>query len=284
MEFLIISGMSGAGKSEAIKVLEDIGYFCMDNVPPMLLPQIVDLLAHQERPIEKVAVVVDIRGRGFFKNFFLSLENLRNKGINVKILFLEATDRVLVSRYKELRRPHPLTPNGMISEGIDHEREMLEDIKKNADYIIDTSTMSNTQLKSELRKLFYEGEEIGNITIVISSFGFKHGILDDADLVFDVRFIPNPYYIDELRPLTGKDEPVSKYVLENPITIEFLDKLRSMLKFLIPHYEEEGKTQLIIGIGCTGGQHRSVAIAIKLKEVLENAGERVTIEHRDVHI
>lgn len=282
MEFLVISGMSGAGKTEAVRYMEDMGYYCMDNVPPVLLPQIAELCSHSEKNIEKVAVVVDIRGIGFFENLFFGLESLARMAIDVKVLFLEASDAILISRYKEHRRPHPLSPEGMISEGISVERKMLENIKQNSDYIIDTSTMSKNELKSELKRIFGEGEDINNLTIAISSFGFKHGILTDADLVFDVRFITNPYYIEELRPLTGKDEKVKDFVLNNQVTKEFFGKVVPLIKFLIPHYVKEGKTQLIVGIGCTGGKHRSVAIAERLKEVLEDFGERVTIAHRDV--
>lgn len=281
MDFLIISGMSGAGKSEAVKAIEDMGYYCMDNVPSVLLPQIADLCARSERHIEKVAVVVDIRGLGFFDDLFNTMDSLKSQGIMVRVIFMEASDKVLLRRYKELRRPHPLTPGGLISDGIEKERELLAEIRSRSDDVIDTSSLTKGDLRNELMRIL-KGEQLSKLTISICSFGFKHGILSDADLVFDVRFIPNPFYIPELKPLTGETKEVQSYVLENSTTKEFIQKTISLLEFLIPHYTKEGKTQLIVGIGCTGGQHRSVAIATKLKQLLESVGERVTLSHRDL--
>lgn len=283
MDLLIISGMSGAGKSEAVKAIEDMGYYCMDNVPSVLLPQIADLCSRSERKIEKVAVVVDIRGIGFFDKLFMTIESLKSQGINVRILFMEASDKVLLRRYKELRRPHPLNLGGLISDGIAQERLLLEEIRSRSDDVIDTSSLTKGELRNELLGIL-TGGELSKLTISVCSFGFKHGILSDADLIFDVRFTPNPFYIPELKSLTGESNAVQNYVLKNPITIEFVEKTLDLLKFLIPHYTNEGKTQLIVGIGCTGGQHRSVAIAAKLKELLESIGERVTLEHRDMPI
>lgn len=273
--------MSGAGKSQAMKAMEDIGYYCMDNLPPTLLPKFAELCYQSKGTIDKVAVVVDIRGGIFFEDLFNSLEELKEKDIKYRILFLDAEDPVLIKRYKELRRPHPLNPNGRIIEGIVEERVLLEDVKNKADYIIDTSKLTIGMLKEEISKIFVEGKELRKLTISVVSFGFKHGILLDADLVFDVRFIPNPYYIPELRDLTGEDEDVKDYVFAWEHTKTFVGKLLDMLEFLIPYYIKEGKTQLIIGIGCTGGRHRSVAIANKIEKKLKEMGHRAIVNHRD---
>lgn len=281
MEFVIITGMSGAGKSQAMKALEDRGYYCMDNLPPALLFRFAELCHQSKKEIDKVAVVADVRGGIFFDDLFKGLGELEEKGLKYRILFLDAEDRVLVKRYKELRRPHPLNPMGSITEGIREERKFLEEIKDKADYIIDTSQLTIGMLKEEINKIFIKGEEARRLTISVSSFGFKHGVLLDADLVFDVRFIPNPYYIPELRELTGEDEQVRDYVFKWEQTEAFVEKLMDMLDFLIPYYIEEGKTQLIIGIGCTGGRHRSVAIANYIEDRLEEEGHRATVSHRD---
>lgn len=281
MEFVIITGMSGAGKSQAMKAMEDIGYYCMDNLPPALLPKFAELCYQSKRTIDKVAVVVDIRGGIFFEDLFKGLEDLEEKSIKYRILFLDAEDSVLIKRYKELRRPHPLNPNGRIIEGIGQERVLLEEVKNKADYIIDTSKLTIGMLKEEISKIFVEGKELRRLTISVVSFGFKHGILLDADLVFDVRFIPNPYYIPELRDLTGEDTNVKDYVFAWEQTRTFVKKLLDMLEFLIPYYIKEGKTQLIIGIGCTGGKHRSVAIASKIEDKLKEKGHRAIVNHRD---
>lgn len=284
MEFLIITGMSGAGKSQAMKVMEDMNYYCMDNLPPALLTKFAELCSESKRAIDKVAVVVDIRSGKFFEHLFKGLQELNDSGIKYKILFLDAADSVLIKRYKELRRPHPLNPEGSIIEGIKEERELLDDVKKRADYIIDTSNLTLGMLKEEMSKIFLEGKESRNISLSIISFGFKHGTLLDGDLIFDVRFIPNPFYIPELREHTGEDKDVKDYVFKWPQTNIFISKVIDMLEFLIPHYIREGKTQLIVGIGCTGGVHRSVAIANKIAEVLEINGHRVAVNHRDYRL
>ncbi|QQY80881.1 RNase adapter RapZ [Keratinibaculum paraultunense] len=281
MEFVIITGMSGAGKSQAMKAMEDMGYYCMDNLPPTLLPKFAELCCKSKGTIDKVAVVVDIRGGIFFQDLFDSLEELEKMNVKYRILFLDAEDPVLVKRYKELRRPHPLNPHGRIIDGIEEERVLLENIKNRADYIIDTSKLTIGMLKEEISKIFVEGEEFRQLTISVVSFGFKHGILLDADLVFDVRFIPNPYYIPELRDLTGEDKAVKDYIFAWEQTNTFLEKLLDMLEFLIPYYIKEGKTQLIIGIGCTGGRHRSVAITNKIVDELKGKGHRAIASHRD---
>lgn len=281
MEFVIITGLSGAGKSQAMRALEDIDYYCMDNLPPQLLPEFAELCYESKRDIKKVAVVVDIRGGIFFDALFNSLEKLGKKGLKYRILFLDALDNVLITRYKEQRRPHPLSLNGRLIDGITKERKLLKEVKEKADYIIDTSKLTIGMLKGEIRRIFVEGGESKKLTISVVSFGFKHGMLLDADLVFDVRFLPNPYYIKELRDFTGRDENVRDYVLKWEQTKIFINKLLDILNFLIPYYIEEGKTQLVIGIGCTGGKHRSVTIANVLYEELAKEGNRVIINHRD---
>lgn len=284
MEFLIITGMSGAGKSQAMKVMEDIDYYCMDNLPPALLTKFAELCSESKRAINKVAVVVDIRSGEFFDDLFKGLQELNDSGIKYRILFLDAANNVLIKRYKELRRPHPLNPEGSIIEGIKEERELLENVKKRTDYIIDTSNSTLGMLKEEMSKIFLEGKKSRNISLSIISFGFKHGTLLDGDLIFDVRFIPNPFYISELREFTGEDENVRDYVFKWPETNIFISKVIDMLEFLIPHYTREGKTQLIIGIGCTGGVHRSVAIANEISKTLEINGHRVAVSHRDYRL
>lgn len=282
MEFLVVTGMSGAGKSQAVKVMEDMGYYCMDNLPPALLSKFAELCYESKKSIEKVAVVVDIRGGEFFQHLFQGLDDLNDMGISYKILFMESSDDVLIKRYKELRRPHPLMAEGSILEGISQEREMLLEVKKRANYILDTSKLTTGMLKEEVANIFLEEGQKRNISISITSFGFKHGILMDGDLVFDVRFLPNPFYIQELKYHSGENEEVSKFVFKWPQTNIFISKVIEMLEFLIPYYIEEGKTQLVIGIGCTGGFHRSVAIANKIGQILKTNGHRAIVSHRDI--
>lgn len=281
MEFVIITGLSGAGKSQAINVLEDIGYYCMDNLPPALLRNFAELCYQSKRNIEKVAIVVDIRGGKFFNDLFNSLDSLESYGFKYRILFLDASDQVLIKRYKELRRPHPLSSEGRISDGIIKEREKLEEVKEKSDHIIDTSNLTIALLKEEIKSIFLEGKEAQNLTISITSFGFKRGVPLDADLVFDVRFMPNPHYVKELREYTGNDKRVRDYVMNSKETKIFIEKLNDLVDFLVPLYIKEGKTQLVIGIGCTGGKHRSVTIANVLFEYLKEKGRRVIIDHRD---
>ncbi|MTI65642.1 MAG: RNase adapter RapZ [Firmicutes bacterium] len=281
MEFVIVTGLSGAGKSQAIKVMEDIGFYCMDNLPPSLLPKFVDLCYQSKDKIRKVALVVDIRGGKFFNDLFKSLEVLKDHGYSYRILFLDASNEVLIKRYKELRRPHPLNPNGRIIDGIKEERKELKEVRQKSDNIIDTSNFKLGKLKEEIKKIFLEGKDSNNLTISILSFGFKHGIPLDADLVFDVRFLPNPHYIDELRDFTGNDKKVRDYVMNYDQSKEFVKRLNNMIDFLIPYYTKEGKAQLVIAMGCTGGKHRSVTIANILYEYLKDKGHRVVIDHRD---
>ncbi|MGF7060255.1 RNase adapter RapZ [Brassicibacter mesophilus] len=281
MKFIIITGLSGAGKSQAVRILEDSGYYCMDNLPPALLPDFADLCSQSKRRINKVAIVVDIRGGRFFNDLFKSLDVLEKSGFEYKILFLDASDDVLIKRFKELRRPHPLSPSGRIIDGIEKEREKLDEVRQKSNYIIDTSNLTTAMLKEEIKHIFLEGKESKNLTISIISFGFKRGVPLDADLMFDVRFLPNPFYIQELKEFTGNDKHVRDYVMKWEQTKEFTAKLIDMIDFLIPFYIKEGRTQLVIAIGCTGGQHRSVTLANFLYEDLKNKGHRVTIGHRD---
>lgn len=283
MEFLVITGMSGAGKSQAMKVMEDMGYFCMDNLPPALLTKFAELCVESKKTIENTAVVVDIRGGLFFDTLFNSLDDLKARKISYKILFLDSSDKVLIKRYKELRRPHPLKPNGNIIDGILEERELLKEVKNRADYIMDTSSLTLGMLKEEIANIFLEGGEKRNITISVNSFGFKNGIIMDGDIVFDVRFLPNPFYIPELKHISGENKETKEYVFKWPQTNTFIDKTIDMLEFLIPYYVIEGKTQLVIGIGCTGGFHRSVAISNRIAEILIANGHRTIVNHRDIN-
>lgn len=282
MEFLVITGMSGAGKSQAMNVMEDMGYYCMDNLPPALLPKFAELSIESKKTIDKIAVVVDIRGGEFFHSLFQSLEELSNMDIGYKILFLDASDNTLIKRYKELRRPHPLNVDGSIVKGIEEEKKLMKELKSRAYYLIDTSELTLGKLKEQLYKIFSDSGEDRKLSIVISSFGFKYGILMDADLVFDVRFLPNPYYIPELKKISGINEETVDYVFKWPQTNIFINKTINMLDFLLPYYVDEGKTQLVIGIGCTGGFHRSVAIANHLGKLIKLKGHKVIVNHREL--
>lgn len=282
MEFVIITGMSGAGKSQAVKVLEDINYYCMDNMPPALLPNFAELCKGSSKEVNKVAVVADIRGGIFFKDLFNSLEILRNKGIKYRVLFLDATDEELVKRYKELRRPHPLSTTGTIIDGIQEERILLNEVKQKSDYIINTSNMKLGRLKEEILSIFLNGKISHNLNITVMSFGYKYGIPQDSDLVFDVRFLPNPYYIEELKHNTGNDANVQEYVMGFDTSVVFIEKLIDLLKYLMPLYIKEGKSNLVLSIGCTGGKHRSVTISNKIADILSEENYRVMVTHRDV--
>lgn len=284
MRFVIVTGLSGAGKTEATRSLEDLGYFCVDNLPPKLIPKFAEACIQSEGKIDKVALVIDIRGGIFFHDLFESLEYLKKSHFRYEILFLEASDEMLVKRFKESRRSHPLSPDGRVLTGIEKERMRLRELKDRADNIIDTSKYAIRDLREKINTLYGSGQELEqNISVTILSFGFKYGIPTDSDLVFDVRFIPNPFYIPDLKPFSGNDEPVKKYVLEQKETKGFIVKLRDMLEFLIPNYVKEGKRQLIISIGCTGGRHRSVAIANTIYKELKDLHYNVGIEHRDIN-
>ena len=281
MRFVIVTGLSGAGKTEATKSLDDIGYFCVDNLPPKLIPKFAE--ACNTGQINKVALVMDIRGGVFFDDLFESLEYLRKNNFKYEILFLDCSDEVLVKRFKQNRRSHPLSPNGRVLTGINIERKKLREVQDKADIIIDTSKYPIKDLREKINEYFGDKSIEEEISISVLSFGFKYGIPVDSDLVFDVRFIPNPFYIPELKPLSGIDEPVKEYVLKQQETKDFLEKLNDMLKFLIPNYAKEGKKQLIVSIGCTGGRHRSVAIANAVYEELKKEDFNTSIEHRDIN-
>ena len=284
MRFVILTGISGAGKSTALKMLEDVGYFCVDNLPVPLIPKMADLLRVPGSELNKAALGVDIRSGESLAEMAKVMEELDAAGMKYEILFLESSDGVLIKRYKETRRFHPLAGNdGRVDEGIRKERERIAFLRKKADYLIDTSHMLTRELKAELNKIFVRNKEYKNLYISVLSFGFKYGIPADADLVFDVRFLPNPYYIEELRPKSGNDREVRDYVMKNRKAEEFLDKMTDLVEFLIPNYVQEGKTQLVIAIGCTGGKHRSVTLANGLFEVLSrNENYGIRIEHRDI--
>lgn len=283
MRIVIVTGISGAGKSTALKMLEDVGYFCVDNLPVPLLPKFMEMLILPGSEYSKVALGIDIRSSQKFIQLREILEDLRKKEVKFEILFLDASDESLIKRYKETRRSHPLAGEGRVDKGIDEERKRLVFLKQQSDYIIDTSQMLTRELRSEILKIFVENKNYKNLYVTILSFGFKYGIPGDADLVFDVRFLPNPYYISELRPLSGNDAPVRDYVMDSPTAREFLYKLTDMVQFLIPNYVAEGKHQLVIAIGCTGGKHRSVTLANALYHALEQEeGYGLKIEHRDI--
>ena len=283
MRIVIVTGMSGGGKSTAIHMLEDAGFYCVDNLPPSLFEKFVELITMPDSEITKVALGLDVRSGQRFEEAPRVIEEVRKRGLSVEVLFLECSDAVLVKRYKESRRRHPLSPDGRIEEGINKERELLAKIRTMADYIIDTSQLLTREFKTEMDKIFVANEKYNNLMVTILSFGFKHGIPSDADLVFDVRFLPNPFYIDELKHLTGNDKEVQDYVKSFPECGQFLEKLTDMLEFLVPGYINEGKYQLVVAIGCTGGQHRSVTIANEIYEKLKDRNEfGVKIYHRDL--
>lgn len=279
---VIITGMSGAGKTIAVQCLEDLGYFCVDNLPPVLIPKFAELIEQSNGKVRNVALVIDLRGREFFQALAESLQNLRDHyTIMYEILFLDATDDQLVQRYKESRRRHPMSPGGLPLEGIQAERRLLEELKGQATQVIDTSRLKPAELKARLAARFTHLES-RRISLNIVSFGFKYGVPIDADLIFDVRFLPNPHYIEQLRPLTGQNPDVYDYVMKWPETQEFLGKLLDLLQFLIPQYVKEGKSQVVIGVGCTGGKHRSVALAEYLGRRLgASETESVRVTHRD---
>lgn len=277
---VILTGLSGAGKTQAVRCLEDIGFFCVDNLPPSLIPTFADLCARAAAPIQRIALVVDVRGGELFDAVFKVLAGLDRDGFPYEIVFLEASDETLVRRFKESRRPHPL--GGELLDSIREERMRLEELRGRAHKIIDTTELPVQQLKEQLTNLFGSGEDLRRFRITVLSFGYKYGIPLDADLVIDVRFLPNPHYIARLRPLTGDDTPVKEFVFASAVTIEFLAKFTNLIDFLIPLYIKEGKTMLTVAVGCTGGRHRSVAIANRLDEILTAKEYQVTVRHRDV--
>ena len=281
MRFVVVTGMSGGGKLTAIRFLEDMGYYCVDNLPVRLIDPFMELVSAPGSDIDKVVLGLDVRADKSFDNVEQVLAALKKKGYKYEILFMDASDEVLIKRYKETRRQHPVSPAGRVEDGIAQERKILEQIKKEADYVIDTSGLLTRVLKEELIKIFVKDENYNSLMISIMSFGFKNGIPADADLVFDVRFLPNPFYVESLKKLTGNDKPVRDYVMSFPEAGQFMEKLEDMISFLIPGYVKEGKNQLVIAIGCTGGQHRSVTIANALAERLRGGDYGINLYHRD---
>lgn len=285
MRFVIVTGMSGAGKSTVLKILEDSEYFCVDNLPIMLIGKFAQISVDgSSSEITKIAIGVDIRSGLLLGQMDSVLADMKKADIKYEILFLDASDEVLIKRFKETRRVHPLSGvEGRVEDGIHAERQKMEFLKKRADYIIDTSQLLTRELRMEINRIFVQDKKYRNLYITVLSFGFKYGIPADADLVFDVRFLPNPYYIDSMRSLTGNDKSVIEYVMSFKQSQIFLDKLEDMIRFLIPNYITEGKIQLIIAVGCTGGRHRSVVLANEIyKRLAGNQEYGVRIEHRDL--
>lgn len=283
MKLVIVTGMSGAGKSTAMKMMEDMGYFCVDNLPVSFLDKFVELFVAAKMPETNVAIGMDVRSGMDLEEAQSILEKMESVEFGFEILFLDASDAVLVKRYKETRRSHPLAKDERVDKGIERERERMAMLKKQADYIIDTSNLLTRELKMELEKIFVRRENYNSMMVTVLSFGFKYGIPADSDIVMDVRFLPNPYYDPQLRPLTGNDEAIQDFVMNCPQAGEFIDKLDDMVGFLIPHYIEEGKNQLVIAIGCTGGKHRSVTLANELYRRLDKDREYgLKVEHRDI--
>jgi len=279
-EFVIITGMSGAGKSEAIKSFEDMGYFCIDNLPSPLMPQLAEMISLPGSKIRQVALVSDIRGGQNFEDLFLSLKHLKEKEIPYKIVFLEARDDVLLKRFKETRRKHPLA--GSVLEGIKKERELLRELKAASDVVINTTEREAYQLKDRIRTAFIKESKRKGMLLSVISFGYKYGVPMDADLVMDVRFLPNPHYIKELKKLTGQDKKVKDFVLKRKETKEFIKKFNPLVNFLLPYYFSEGKTYLTIAVGCTGGVHRSVVLAEKIADFLKKKEFNLVLRHRDI--
>ena len=284
MKLVIVTGMSGAGKSTAMKMMEDMGYFCVDNLPIVLFEKFLDLFNGTHLSQQKVALGMDVRSGADLENMEFALQRMEYMGVPFEILFLDAADKVLIKRYKETRRVHPLANGERIEKGLEREREKIAFLKKDANYIIDTSNLLTRELKYELERIFVLDEEFKSMMITILSFGFKYGIPADSDLVMDVRFLPNPYYDIELRPKTGNDKEIQDFVMKYPEATEFIDKLEDLIQFLIPQYIAEGKNQLVISIGCTGGKHRSVTLANELYKRLdgEDRDYGLKIEHRDL--
>ena len=286
MRFVVLTGMSGAGKSTALKMLEDMGYFCADNIPVQLISKFAELTVGNttgNTEIDKVALGVDIRSGDNLKEMESVFEELQSRGFPYEIMFLDSSDDILIKRFKETRRSHPLSGGERVEQGIAIERNRLAFLKKRADYILDTSQLLTRELKQELENIFVNNREFKSLFVTILSFGFKYGIPTDSDLVFDVRFIPNPYYVDELKGLNGNDKAVQDFCMGFEVARVFIDKLDEMLKFLIPNYIDEGKNQLVISVGCTGGKHRSVTLANELfNRLKDNEQYGIKIEHRDI--
>ena len=282
MKLIIVSGLSGAGKTQAVKAFEDIGDYCVDNMPPELMPKFAEIY-HKSADVNDCAVLIcDLRGGSMFDKLSEGLDEMAELGYEYEVLFLDASDEALIRRYKETRREHPLSSGGRIIDGIKKEREILSEIKNKANKIIDTSTLSASQLRQKIKLMYSNDSEFGEMLVHIMSFGFKYGIPLDSDLVFDVRFLPNPFYVPELKEHTGLETCIRDYVMDSEVSHEFLKKLTDLVKYMIPQFIKEGKTQLIISVGCTGGHHRSVTIAEALYNEVKAMGKNVMVSHRDI--
>ena len=282
IKIVVLTGLSGSGKSTAIRALEDLGFFCVDNLPPVLLPKFIELCKASSGEISRVAMVMDVRGRAFMKEYPAIFKELKKKGEKINILFLESSDEVLVRRFKETRRQHPLAEKGSVLEGIKRERDKLSDLRMLASEILDTSSFTVHQLREVILQLFSKISSKKKMSITLTSFGYKFGIPYDNDLIMDVRFLPNPFFVSELRDLSGNDKSVQNYVMRNEVAEKFQKKFLSLINFLIPQYEKEGKTYLTLGVGCTGGQHRSVVVINSLKKSLSKKGYLMRVVHRDL--
>ncbi len=283
MRFVVVTGMSGGGKSTALKMLEDAGFYCVDNLPVSLVEKFMELVSMPNSEISKVVLGLDVRADQSFEEATRTLTQLKEKGYEFEILFMDADEKALIKRYKETRRIHPLAADGRVEDGVRKERKALDTIRSSADYVIDTTNLLTRELKTELDRIFVKNEEYNSLMVTVMSFGFKHGIPVDADLVFDVRFLPNPFYVDNLKQMTGNDKEVQDFCKSFEETGIFMDKLTDMLKFLIPNYVKEGKYRLVVAIGCTGGKHRSVTLANELYERMKNQGNYgIKLYHRDV--
>ena len=278
---IVVTGMSGSGKTQACRCLEDLGYFCVDNLPPVFIPKFIELCSHASSHVTKVVFVVDTRSREFFDNLVQILEDMDKKNLDYEMLFMDASDDAIIRRYKETRRRHPMAPSSRISDGVAKERARLETVRGKATYLIDTSNLSKAELRDKIKLLFGKNES-SSMSISVLSFGFKYGIPMDADIVWDVRFLPNPFYIESLKHKSGSVAEVAEYISEKPVTQEFLKRLDNLVEFLIPQYVKEGKSQLVIAVGCTGGMHRSVFIAKHIFDLISSNGYTVNLEHRDL--
>lgn len=283
LQLVIVSGASGSGKTQALKCLEDLGFFCVDNLPPALFPKFAELCAQRGGDVRNIALGIDIRERGFFADFFDNLSRLKKSAYTVELLFLEASDAVLTRRFSESRRPHPLLPQQPVIEGIQLERQQLQELRAGADQVLDTSDMTVHELRDWMARHFSDSDHKQSMRVSLMTFGYKFGVPYDADLVFDVRFLQNPNFVPELKELTGEHEAVQQYVFENKEAEGFLQHLQNLFVFLFPLFEQERRSYLTVAIGCTGGRHRSVAIALKLQKVFLSLGHEVQIRHRDIH-